>query len=162
MDIEEAIKNKQLLPYRQGVIGLILNKQGEVLIAQLSSYKDNQWRFPGGGIDEGEEPSKALLRELYEELGSEQFEIVAESKYKAKFDWPEEAIRRRYEKSGELKRGQEQAHFLVNFKGDHDDFHLDPNEIRMIKWIALDQLPKYFIFPGQWEITEKVIKELIK
>lgn len=161
MNIEETIKNKHLIPYRQGAIGLIINKKGEVLIAQLSNYRDNEWRFPGGGIDKGEEPSKALLRELHEELGSEEFEIVAESKYKAKFDWPEQIIRKRYEKSGELYRGQEQIHFLVNFKGDDSNFSLEPSEVRVVKWVGLDEISNYFIFPGQWEITEKVIQELI-
>ena len=162
MNIDETIKNKHLLPFRQGVIGLVLNKQGKVLIAQMNAYKENEWRFPGGGIDQGEEPSQALLRELREELGSVKFEILAESKFKAKFDWPDESIKKRFEERGELYRGQEQIHFLVKFNGDCSNLNPDPEELRTIKWIPLDQLPSHFIFPGQWEITEKVINELIK
>jgi putative (di)nucleoside polyphosphate hydrolase len=159
MNIDEAIKDKVNIPYRSGVIGLILNKENQVLIAQMNAYKENEWRFPGGGIDEGEEPKEALLRELREELGSEEFEVIKESRYKAKFDWPDESIRKRYEKRGELYRGQEQRQFLVKFIGDISNLKPDPNELRQVKWVSLKDLPDYFIFPGQWELTKKVIEE---
>ncbi len=161
MDIKQAIKNKHLLKYRQGSIGLILNQDNKVLIVQMNEYKKNEWRFPGGGIDKGEDAGSALLRELNEELGSDKFEIVAQSKFIAKFDWPDESIRKRYERKGEIYKGQEQRQFLVNFSGSILDLKPDPNELKNVKWISLDELPEFFIFPGQWEITKKVIEELI-
>lgn len=161
MDIDEIIKNKNTIPYRQGAIGLILNQDNQVLISKNIDYKENEWRFPGGGIDKGEEPKDTLLRELREELGSDKFEIIAQSKYKTHYDWSDEDIKRHYEKRGELYRGQEQFQFLVRFTGLLSDIKPDPNELRQIKWISLDELPEYSVFPDQWETIKKVLDELV-
>ncbi|RYH58779.1 MAG: NUDIX hydrolase, partial [Alcaligenaceae bacterium] len=52
--------------YRVSVKALIRDDAGNVLVV-----KENQdtWSLPGGGIDHGEVPEVALLRELKEELG---------------------------------------------------------------------------------------------
>lgn len=52
------------------VVGIVFNRQGEVLIAQRPSDKPyaGYWEFPGGKVEQGESPSGALVRELREEL----------------------------------------------------------------------------------------------
>ena len=61
------------LPYRKAVTGYIVDKKNNFLLIQNLEYKKNHWRPPGGGIDEGEDPESALLRELKEELGTDKF-----------------------------------------------------------------------------------------
>lgn len=39
---------------------------------------DNIWQFPQGGIDKGESVKNALFRELKEEIGTDEVEIIAE------------------------------------------------------------------------------------
>ncbi|HKU26451.1 MAG TPA: (deoxy)nucleoside triphosphate pyrophosphohydrolase [Candidatus Sulfotelmatobacter sp.] len=52
------------------VAGLIL-KDGKLLVCQRTRYQTMplKWEFPGGKIEEGEQPRDALRRELEEELG---------------------------------------------------------------------------------------------
>ncbi|HWY02906.1 MAG TPA: (deoxy)nucleoside triphosphate pyrophosphohydrolase [Candidatus Acidoferrum sp.] len=52
------------------VAGLIV-KQGKLLVCQRTRHQTMplKWEFPGGKIEEGEQPRAALRRELEEELG---------------------------------------------------------------------------------------------
>jgi 8-oxo-dGTP diphosphatase len=55
---------------RHVVAGLIL-RDGKLLICQRTKHQPLplKWEFPGGKIEEGEQPRAALFRELEEELG---------------------------------------------------------------------------------------------
>ncbi len=48
----------------------IFNPAGEILLVRLS-YDQHQWSMPGGGIDPGESPTEAVIREVREETGLE-------------------------------------------------------------------------------------------
>ncbi len=48
----------------------IFNPAGEILLVHLS-YDQHQWSMPGGGIDPGESPTEAVIREVREETGLE-------------------------------------------------------------------------------------------
>ena len=52
------------------VAGLIV-KDGKLLVCQRTRHQTMplKWEFPGGKIEEGEQPRDALRRELEEELG---------------------------------------------------------------------------------------------
>ncbi|PYX43808.1 MAG: NUDIX hydrolase, partial [Acidobacteria bacterium] len=52
------------------VAGLIV-KNGKLLVCQRTRHQTMplKWEFPGGKIEEGEQPRNALRRELEEELG---------------------------------------------------------------------------------------------
>ncbi len=53
------------------VVGIIINKDDQILIAKRASHQHqgDKWEFPGGKVEEGETPQQALQRELKEELG---------------------------------------------------------------------------------------------
>lgn len=53
------------------VVAGIIIKEDKVLIARRAAHKAmaGKWEFPGGKIEQGETPQKALERELYEEFG---------------------------------------------------------------------------------------------
>jgi 8-oxo-dGTP pyrophosphatase MutT (NUDIX family) len=53
---------------RYGVYGVLI-KDGVVLMVQTRSGGLDIWNFPGGGIDAGETPLQALVRECHEEIG---------------------------------------------------------------------------------------------
>ena len=53
------------------VVAAIIKRDNLYLIARRAQHKDHpgKWEFPGGKIDKGETPEKALERELFEEFG---------------------------------------------------------------------------------------------
>ena len=147
--------DKTKLPYRKAVTGYVIDKDNNFLLIQNLLYQKNHWRPPGGGINEGEDPEKALLRELKEELGTEKFEIKAKSEFINKYDWPIWFIKS-YKKEW---RGQERIQFLVKFIGKKSDIKINKKEIKNAKWVTLSDIPKYFNFPAQLTAAKKVLKE---
>jgi NUDIX domain len=65
--------------YRPGVGIMLLNANNDVFVGRRQRTKGKAWQMPQGGIDEGEEPSTAAFRELKEEIGTGNAEILAES-----------------------------------------------------------------------------------
>lgn len=53
------------------VVAALIWKDGKLLICQRTKHQvmPLKWEFPGGKIEEGEQPRDALRRELDEELG---------------------------------------------------------------------------------------------
>ena len=75
------------LPYRQGVGLMLLNRQGLVFTARRIDTAD-AWQMPQGGIDAGETPAQAAIRELQEEIGTDKAEIVGKSAAWLTYDLP--------------------------------------------------------------------------
>ncbi len=55
--------------------GIVLNKEGLVLVV---SQNGNSWSLPKGHIDEGEDKFQAAIREIYEESGISELELIKE------------------------------------------------------------------------------------
>jgi 8-oxo-dGTP diphosphatase len=53
------------------VVAAVIEKDAKVLVCQRTRHQTMplKWEFPGGKIEEGEQPRDALRRELEEELG---------------------------------------------------------------------------------------------
>jgi putative (di)nucleoside polyphosphate hydrolase len=147
-------------PYRKGVNAVVVDKDNKFLIVQKNAYEDNQWDFPGGGLDEGEDPETGILRELQEELGSGSFEIIKQSPINIKYEWPQETIERGYKKHGKWWRGQEKFQFIVRFTGNVVDMLIQEEELRRTKWVKYSDLKEHLVFEGQWKNAKSVIEEV--
>lgn len=91
--------------YRKNVAVIVINEEGKILACERLGNKGS-WQLPQGGIDEGEEIEQAALRELEEEIGTKDVQIIGRYPGYIRYDWPE----RLYERG---HRGQEQYYFLV-------------------------------------------------
>lgn len=151
--------NREELTYRQSTSAVIFDKLGRILIVQKNSYKNNEWSIPGGGIEEGETPEITIIRELYEELGSEKFEIVKTARQTDRYEWPDELINERIAKNKPPFHGQEITQFLVKFLGEDEDLKPEVEEIRAIKWVFPKELSTYLIFPNQMQKMEVLLDE---
>ncbi len=150
------------MPYRQGVIGYILNNKGELLLIQNNVYKENQWRQPGGGIEKGENEIEAVLREIKEELGisSTNLEVAGVSSILNVYEFPDEVLEYNVAQN-RIFRGQQQKQVLLKLKSTPKIIS-DSKEIRKYAYVPLEKLADYLVFPQQFEKTIKVLEEFRK
>jgi putative (di)nucleoside polyphosphate hydrolase len=135
-----------MLPYRPNVGAVLFNRDGRVFVARRADFPNAEgapggWQLPQGGIDEGEDPRTAVLRELAEEIGTDRAEIAAEHPEWLTYDLPPHlvgvALGGRY-------RGQRQRWFALRFTGDDRDIRLDRDphpEFDAWRWAPLSELP---------------------
>lgn len=147
------------LPYRDNVAGIVF-KEERFLLVQLKGWPENFWKFPQGGMNEGESEEEAVARELAEELGTGSFKVIAKSNCTNKYDWPLDSI----EKAGFRWRGQFQRFFLVEFLGEEDEIEFDKNEIQNFKWVKKEEIFGHIehdhqLFKNYRKAIEKVLAE---
>jgi putative (di)nucleoside polyphosphate hydrolase len=102
------------------------------------------WQMPQGGIDPGESPAEAAMRELEEETGTDKAEIVAESRDWHCYDIPPEVARSRW---GGKYRGQRQKWFVMRFLGQDTDINIDTRDAEFSdwKWTLPAELPDLIV-----------------
>ena len=119
--------------YRENVAGIILNKEGKILICE-HAWLDGVWQIPQGGIEKNEDEDVAILRELEEELGTSNFKIIKKMDERLKYVLPPK-IREKF-KSGAY--GQIQRYYLLYFFGDDNEIRFDNQkkpEFKDFKWV---------------------------
>ncbi|WP_428393298.1 RNA pyrophosphohydrolase [Lichenicoccus sp.] len=139
-DVEDAFAH---LPYRPNVGAALFNRDGLVLVARRADLRNGSrvWQLPQGGIDANEAPAAAVLRELREEIGTDQAEIIGEHPDWLSYDLPAHLIGRSL---GGRYRGQRQRWFALRFTGSDSDIRLDLDphpEFDAWKWLELAALP---------------------
>lgn len=146
------------LPYRQSTSAIILDNNNLILLIQKVSYQDDQWAFPGGGVDVNEAPEQAITRELSEEIGLREFKIKSKSDFVDEYDWPKTVVFDNLLKKGILFRGQQVNYFLVNLSLSKPELELQEDEIKQYKWVNIEDISKYLVFPNQLSKTQKVLR----
>jgi len=143
--------------YRAGVGVMLLDRGNRVFVGRRIDTAGDNWQMPQGGIDKGESPRHAALRELKEEAGVDKAEILAESARWLTYDVPREIAGRLWR--GRY-RGQMQKWFAMRFTGeDRDiDLHTHHPEFDAWKWVAPAELPR-LIVPFKRQLYLDVLKE---
>ena len=118
-------------PYRPCVGIMLINKDGLILVAQRIDQRAEAWQMPQGGIEDGETPRQAALRELEEEIGTGRAEIIAESDDWIHYDLPRDLADKVWH--GRF-RGQTQKWFAMRFLGQDEDINLATAEPEFDAW----------------------------
>lgn len=118
-------------PYRPGVGILLFNPQGLVFAARRVDTKEMAWQFPQGGIDEGEDPATAAMREMQEEIGTNKAEMIGESAGWISYDLPADIADKVWK--GRF-RGQKQKWFAFKFLGTDADINIDTEHPEFCEW----------------------------
>lgn len=146
-----------LRPYRPCVGVLLLNAGRQVFVGNRIDLSGENWQMPQGGIDNGETPRAAAFRELEEETGTREADIVAESVGWFSYDLPERVSRERW---GGRFRGQTQRWFAMRFTGVDSDIRLNLHkpEFSEWRWVPMGEV-EALIIPMKREVYRRVLRE---
>jgi putative (di)nucleoside polyphosphate hydrolase len=151
----QAKVDPALLPYRPCVGLMVLNREGKVFVGKRVDQTIESWQMPQGGIDEGEQPLDTAYRELEEEIGTRNVEILREHPEWLLYDLPPQLIGVVWE--GRY-RGQKLKWFAARFLGSDREINLKTphQEFSDWKWADIGDLLR-LIVPFKRETYAKVI-----
>ena len=144
--------------YRLGVGMLLLDAGGRVFVGSRIDMPGDAWQMPQGGIEPGETPEEAALRELQEEVGTNAAEIIATSRDWYFYDLPKTLLRKIW---GGKYRGQKQKWFVLRFLGQDCDICIDGDEhpeFGAWRWADFETLPDLAI-PFKRQLYEGLVTE---
>lgn len=155
-----GLSEAELAFYRPAVGIMLLNPERLVFVGRRIDMPAGlaAWQMPQGGIDPGETPAVAALRELREEAGTDKAEILGETEGWHHYDLPPEIARGMWR--GQY-RGQRQKWFAMRFTGDDCDIELatEHPEFDAWEWVAPERLPE-LIVPFKQTLYREVLAEL--
>ncbi len=164
------MKNFEDLPYRPCVGLAVFNTVGRVFVGRRTGGPEHvdaihAWQMPQGGIDDGEDPYEAALRELYEETNIRSIRRLGEVEGWLKYDIPRdiagEAWKGKY-------RGQKQKWYALRFTGDEGEIDIatpagggHKPEFVEWRWEKLENTPE-LIVPFKRRVYDDVVKAFMR
>jgi putative (di)nucleoside polyphosphate hydrolase len=153
------------LPYRPCVGLMVLNRTGRVFVGRRIDGPEHVddihvWQMPQGGVDPGEDPWPAALRELHEETNIRSVEKLGEIAQWLSYDIPRDIVGRAWK--GKY-RGQTQKWFALRFTGDEREIDIahpggHKPEFSAWRWESMQNLPA-LIIPFKRPVYERVVQE---
>ncbi|HHG88899.1 MAG TPA: RNA pyrophosphohydrolase [Devosia sp.] len=148
-----ASPSRTHLPYRACAGVALFNRKGKVFVGRRKHMprlgSDQAWQMPQGGIDPGEDPFEAAVRELYEETNITSVQLLAAAKDWLAYDFPDEVTE---QKKRNKFRGQRQMWFAMLFTGDDEEIDIEHPakgkhraEFSDWRWKKLHKLPKLIV-----------------
>lgn len=146
-----------LLPYRPCVGVVLINAEGRIFAGQRLDSTADAWQMPQGGIDDGEKPREAALRELWEETGvtADLVDFVTKTEDWVTYDLPPELLGKVW---GGKFRGQRQKWFLYRFLGRDDQVNIATQhpEFSRWRWIGATEMVASIV-PFKRKVYEEVV-----
>ncbi len=145
--------DRTAMPYRLNAGIALFNREGKVWIGRRNDYPEDLggriWQMPQGGIDKGEEPVDAAIRELHEETNISSISLLTAAPDWVQYDLPDEylgvALKGKY-------RGQKQKWFAALFEGEESEIDIEmPDggrhkaEFNAWRWETLENLPELVV-----------------
>ena len=159
---------KRNAPYRPCVGVMLVNERGLVFIGRRRNKRQpehvapgHEWQMPQGGIDPGEQPYAAALRELHEETNVRSVELIAEAPDWYSYDLPQDVAKKAW-RGG--YRGQTQKWYALRFTGAESEIDIhDPGpghkpEFDAWRWEDVLRLPE-LIIPFKRQVYEQVVAD---
>jgi putative (di)nucleoside polyphosphate hydrolase len=152
------IKDAGGLPYRPGVGIMLINAEGLIFAGRRLDSTAQAWQMPQGGIDDGETPGQAALRELVEETGitPDLVDRIAKTHGWVTYELPPDLLGTVW---GGKYRGQRQKWFLYRYKGRDDQVRIDTDhpEFAEWKWISVQDMLAAIV-PFKRAVYEQVVR----
>ena len=145
--------------YRPCVGVMLVNREGRAFVGKrIDNQEGDWWQMPQGGVDEGEDPDAALLRELAEETGARaaHVEVLGKLPEELFYDLPDDLKGKLW---GGRYLGQRQTWYLARFTGGDADIDIaahDPPEFCQWKWVDPELLPE-LIVPFKREVYRRIV-----
>ena len=146
----------QKLPMRVGVGIILLNNKNQVFVGKRKDNPEDKWQMPQGGVDDGEDYSTAMRRELNEETSIKNIKIIKEINHTYEYELPKNLIGIIWK--GRF-RGQKQKWFITKFLGNDNEVNLNTKHPEFIewKWVDANMLPNVIV-----EFKKKLYQDLLK
>ena len=156
-------------PYRLCAGLMVLNRAGHAFIGRRIGGPEpvddtHVWQLPQGGIDPGEDPWPAALRELREETNMTSVQRLGEIAEWLTYDIPAEIAGHAW--SGRY-RGQKQKWYALRFTGDDGEIDVEhpagghEPEFVEWRWEELQNLPE-LVVPFKRKVYQRVVAEFAK
>ena len=146
---------------------MVINRDGLIWVGQRADMPGDAegpgrwWQMPQGGIDDGEPPHTAALREVWEETAMRSLDILGETREWLTYDLPPELVGIAW---GGKFRGQRQKWFAMRFTGPETEIDIGPRaghdiEFCAWRWSPLDELVGSIV-PFKRDVYQQVVGEL--
>ena len=117
--------------YRRCVGLVVINKDRLVFVGKRIDSNLNAWQMPQGGIEKGESPRNAGLREMKEEIGTNNVKLIGEIDNWLNYDIPQKLSSKLW--NGKY-RGQTQKWLAFQFLGSDDEININTEDPAFKEW----------------------------
>lgn len=146
--------------YRPCVGMIILNNCNQIFMARRGDVLPSEpfaWQMPQGGIDDGESAQQASMRELLEEVGTNNVALLSKTSDWLYYNFPADLMGNKL--AGKYK-GQKQRWFLYRFIGDDKEINLatDHPEFSDWKWCDPSEILE-MVIPFKRQVYQDALRE---